>query len=140
MKFKDYYEALGVERGATQDEIKQAYRKLARKYHPDVSKLPDAEARFKDINEANEVLRDPEKRAAYDQMGSQYRAGQDFQPPPDWDAGFEFRGRGDEAGAGARLRRERLLRGAVRAPARARPADARAPAARRAARTTTPRS
>jgi len=100
MKFKDYYEALGVERSATQDEIKQAYRKLARKYHPDVSKLPDAEARFKDINEANEVLRDPEKRAAYDEMGSQYRAGQDFQPPPGWDAGFEFRGRGDEAGAG----------------------------------------
>ena len=100
MKFKDYYSTLGVERGATQDEIKKAYRKLARKYHPDVSKLPDAEARFKDINEANEVLHDPEKRAAYDQMGSQYQAGQDFQPPPDWDAGFEFRGRGDEAGFG----------------------------------------
>ena len=100
MKFKDYYATLGVERGATQDEIKKAYRKLARKYHPDVSKLADAEARFKEINEANEVLNDPEKRAAYDQMGSQYRAGQDFQPPPDWDAGFEFRGRGDEGGFG----------------------------------------
>jgi curved DNA-binding protein len=93
MKFKDYYAALGVERGATQDEIKKAYRKLARKYHPDVSKEAGAEERFKEVNEANEVLSDPEKRAAYDQMGSQYRAGQDFQPPPGWDAGFEFRGR-----------------------------------------------
>jgi curved DNA-binding protein len=100
MKFKDYYEALGVERGATQDEIKKAYRKLARKYHPDVSKLSDAEARFKDVNEANEVLGDPEKRAAYDQIGRQHRAGQDFQPPPDWDAGFEFRGRDDAGGFG----------------------------------------
>jgi curved DNA-binding protein len=92
MKYKDYYETLGVPRGATQDDIKQAYRKLARKYHPDVSKMADAEARFKEINEANEVLKDPEKRAAYDQMGSNWKAGQDFQPPPNWDAGFEFRG------------------------------------------------
>ena len=102
MKFKDYYETLGVERSASADDIKKAYRKLARKYHPDVSKLPDAEARFKEVNEANEVLKDPEKRAAYDQMGSQWKAGQDFQPPPNWDAGSEFRGRnGGAGGAGA---------------------------------------
>jgi curved DNA-binding protein len=102
MKYKDYYETLGVPRTATQDEIKQAYRKLARKYHPDVSKMADAESRFKEINEANEVLRDPEKRAAYDQMGSNWKAGQEFQPPPNWDAGFEFRGgQGSPFGAGA---------------------------------------
>ena len=102
MKYKDYYETLGVPRTATQDEIKQAYRKAARKYHPDVSKLADAEARFKEINEANEVLRDPEKRAAYDQMGSNWKAGQEFQPPPNWDAGFEFRGgQGSPFGAGS---------------------------------------
>ena len=101
MKYKDYYETLGVPRSATQDDIKQAYRKLARKYHPDVSKLADAEARFKEINEANEVLKDAEKRAAYDQMGSNWKAGQEFQPPPNWDAGFEFRGgQGSPFGAG----------------------------------------
>ena len=100
MKFKDYYEVLGVPRDATQDAIKGAYRKLARKYHPDVSKLADAEARFKELGEAYAVLKDPEKRAAYDQMGSQWKAGQDFQPPPDWNAGFEFTGRDSEAGPG----------------------------------------
>jgi curved DNA-binding protein len=101
MEFKDYYATLGVGKDATQDEIKRAYRKLARKYHPDVSKEPDAEARFKELNEANEVLKDPEKRAAYDQLGSQWRAGQEFRPPPDWDAGFEFSG-GGFTGADAR--------------------------------------
>jgi curved DNA-binding protein len=92
MKFKDYYEVLGVPRNATQDDVKRVYRKLARKYHPDVSKLPDAETRFKELGEAYAVLKDPEKRAAYDQIGSQWKAGEDFQPPPDWDAGFEFSG------------------------------------------------
>ncbi len=93
MKFKDYYETLGVPRDVTQADIKTAYRKLARKYHPDVSKESDAESRFKELGEAYAVLKDPEKRAAYDQMGSQWKSGQDFQPPPNWDAGFEFSGR-----------------------------------------------
>ncbi|NDP42150.1 MAG: DnaJ domain-containing protein [Aromatoleum sp.] len=100
MKFKDYYEILGVERGAAQDDIKRAYRKLARKYHPDVSKAPDAEVRFKELGEAYAVLKDAEKRAAYDQMGSQWKTGQDFQPPPDWNAGFEFSGRDATSGDG----------------------------------------
>lgn len=100
MQFKDYYEILGLQRSATQDEIKRAYRKLARKYHPDVSKEADTEARFKEVGEAYEVLKDPEKRAAYDRMGANWKNGQDFQPPPNWDAGFEFSGRGADAGPG----------------------------------------
>ena len=94
MEFKDYYKTLGIKRDATKEEIKRAYRKMARKYHPDVSSDPDAEARFKEVNEANEVLGDPEKRAAYDQVGADRSAGQDFTPPPDWDQGFEFHGGG----------------------------------------------
>jgi curved DNA-binding protein len=101
MDFKDYYKIMGVGRDATQDEIKRAYRKLARKYHPDVSKEADAEARFKDLGEAYAVLKDPEKRAAYDQLGADWKAGQEFRPPPDWDAGFEFSGATGGADASA---------------------------------------
>ena len=103
MKFRDYYEVMGVARDATQDVIKRAYRRLARKYHPDVSKEPDAEAKFKELQEAYEVLKDPEKRAAYNQLGENWRAGQDFRPPPDWGKGFEFsRGRARQSGRGTR--------------------------------------
>ena len=94
MDFKDYYLTLGIAKTATGDEIKKAYRKLARKYHPDVSKEKDAEARMKEVNEAYEVLSDTEKRVAYDQLGSNYKAGQEFNPPPNWDEGFEYSGRG----------------------------------------------
>jgi curved DNA-binding protein len=78
MEFKDYYKIMGVARDATQDEIKRAYRQLARKYHPDVSKDPEAEARFKELGEANAVLKDIEKRAAYDRLGANWQAGQGF--------------------------------------------------------------
>lgn len=94
MQYKDYYQTLGVTRDATAEDIKKAYRKLARKYHPDVSREKDAELRMKEINEANTVLSDAEKRAAYDQLGRGYRPGQDFRPPPDWGGGFKFSHRG----------------------------------------------
>ncbi len=100
MDFKDYYQVMGVARDATEAQIKQAYRRLARKYHPDVSKEKDAEARFKELGEAYEVLKSAEKRAAYDQLGTGPRPGESFKPPPDWGAGFEFSGGGPHAGAG----------------------------------------
>ncbi len=100
MEFKDYYATLGVAPAATQDEIKRAYRKLARKYHPDVSKEPDAEARFKEVAEAHEALIDPERRAAYDDIARRQASGQPFEPPPGWDSGFEFSGRGGDGMAG----------------------------------------
>jgi curved DNA-binding protein len=83
VKFKDYYASLGLERGASDSDIKKAYRKLAHKYHPDVSKEPGAEARFKEVAEAYQTLKDPEKRAAYDRLG-QHAPGEEFRPPPDW--------------------------------------------------------
>ena len=87
MKYKDYYAILGVKKDATADDIKTAYRKLARKYHPDVSKEKDAEEKFKEMSEAYETLKEPEKRAAYDQLGS-HRPGEEFRPPPDWGQQF----------------------------------------------------
>ena len=91
MKYKDYYKILGVERTANDEQIKKAYRKLARRYHPDVSKEKNAEEKFKEVAEAYEVLKDAEKRKAYDTMGS-YQPGQDFRPPPDWEQQFHSGG------------------------------------------------
>jgi len=88
MQYRDYYEILGVTRGADADEVKRAYRKLARKFHPDVSKEKNAEEKFKEVQEAYEVLRDTDKRAAYDQLGRDFRNGQQFRPPPDWSQRF----------------------------------------------------
>ena len=98
MEYKDYYKVMGVARDAPQDEIKRAYRRLARKYHPDVSKEAGAEDRFKEVGEAYEVLSDPEKRAAYDSLGQDWQAGQQFRPPPNWEQSFDFGG----GAAGAR--------------------------------------
>ncbi|MCW8931999.1 MAG: DnaJ domain-containing protein [Gammaproteobacteria bacterium] len=94
MEYKDYYKIMNLKRDASQDDIKRAYRKLARKYHPDISKESDAEAKFKEVGEAYEVLKDPEKRAAYDHLGPNLKGGQDFHPPPNWNSGFEFSGGG----------------------------------------------
>ena len=101
MEFKDYYKTLGVAKDASAEDIKRAYRKLARQYHPDINKAVGAEARFKELGEAYAVLKDLEKRAAYDQLGSNWQAGQDFRRPPDWNAGFEFSGDGSGADSGA---------------------------------------
>ena len=95
MQYKDYYKIMSLARDASQEDVKRAYRKLARKYHPDVSKEADAEERFKEINEAYEVLKDPQKRQAYDQLGTGWRAGQEFTPPPGWDTAFDVSSFGD---------------------------------------------
>jgi curved DNA-binding protein len=106
MEFKDYYATLGVDAKASATLIKRAYRKLARKYHPDVSKEPDAENRFKEVAEAHEALIDPERRAAYDDLAlrhAQAKAqGRSFEPPPGWDTGYEFTGRGGSGGGRTR--------------------------------------
>jgi len=101
MEYKDYYEIMGVPREASQDDIKKAYRQLARKYHPDVSKAADAEEQFKELGEAYEVLKNPEKREAYDQLGTNWQAGQDFNPPPGWRQSADFGGGGFEGFGGA---------------------------------------
>lgn len=100
VKFRDYYEVLGVDRNASEKEIKTAFKKLARKYHPDLhtdKEKKGAEEKFKELNEAYEVLKDPEKRQKYDQLGANWHAGQDFRPPPDGDVHFDF---GSRAGGG----------------------------------------
>ena len=103
MKYKDYYAALGVARDASAADIKSAYRKLAQKYHPDVTKDPKGEEKFKDIAEAYQTLKDPEKRAAYDRLGSGFQPGQDFRPPPDWEQQFRRAGPEGEARSSTRI-------------------------------------
>lgn len=90
MEYRDYYAILGVPRDTTQADIKRAYKKSARKYHPDVSKDPDAQQKFIQAKEAYEVLKDPQKRAAYDQLGKDWHTGENFDVPPDWEGNFEF--------------------------------------------------
>ncbi|UOD27727.1 DnaJ domain-containing protein [Massilia violaceinigra] len=94
MEYKDYYNTLGIDKGASAEEIKKAYRKLVRKYHPDVSRAPDAEHMTKEVNEAYGVLGDADKRASYDALGRNRRAGEQFSPPPDWGSGFDNGGAG----------------------------------------------
>ncbi|HSN17069.1 MAG TPA: DnaJ C-terminal domain-containing protein [Gammaproteobacteria bacterium] len=124
MRYTDYYEVLGVKRDATEAQIKAAYRKLAHKYHPDVSKEKGAEQKFKEVAEAYQTLKDPEKRAAYDQLG-QKKPGEEFRPPPDWqqrygeqgfsfedlDLGDLFSGLWGQGGARAGARRNSAMRG-----------------------------
>src|SRR3990167_2652524 len=100
MEYQDYYKMLGLSRDASPDEIKKSYRKLARKYHPDVSNEPNAEEKFKQVKEAYEVLKDPKKRQAYDQVGANWKQGQGFTPPPGWkhpggDASYQEFSQGD---------------------------------------------
>lgn len=100
MEYKDYYKTLGVSKSASQEEIKRAYKSMARKYHPDVSKEPNAEEKFKEVGEAYEVLKDHKKKEAYDRLGSRWKQGQEFHPPPDWDGAFEYSGSKFSPGSG----------------------------------------
>ncbi len=104
MQFQDYYETLGVQRTASQDEIKKAYRKLSKKYHPDINKAKGAEDKFKQIGEAYEVLKDPDKRKKYDQLGSSFHPGDEVRPPPGWqNVDFNFGGARGPGGAGGEV-------------------------------------